>query len=34
MPEGVNYTELSNDGAIEDTIATALSLLYPEDGET
>lgn len=31
MPEGVTYTDLSNDGTLDDTIATALELLYPED---
>lgn len=34
MPEGVTYSDLCNDGALEDTIQTALALLYPEDALT
>ena len=31
MPEGVDYIDLGNDGALVDTINKALELLYPED---
>ena len=31
MPAGVTYTDLNNDGALDETIAAALAVLYPED---
>lgn len=31
MPAGVTYTDLSNDGALDATIAAALAVLYTED---
>lgn len=34
MPDGVDYITLSNDGSLDQTVQTSLSMLFPKDAQT